>query len=72
MTSPTDQLGRRRAERLRAEVSDAQQDWTEAGRAYLRGEMDRDSARAATCLYDLAQARLSGDPETIAAAEKIR
>lgn len=60
------------SETLREAVQRTQERWTALGLAYMRGEASRQEAREATLAYDVAQARLSGNPDLIRAAESAR
>ena len=59
-------------ESLKYAVQRAQERWTAVGLAYMRGEASRQQAREAARVYDVAQARLSGNPDIVRAAERAR
>lgn len=59
-------------ESLKEAVQRAQERWTTVGLAYMRGEASRQQAREAARAYDVAQARMSGNPDIVRAAERAR
>lgn len=59
-------------ESLKDAVQQAQERWTTVGLAYMRGEASRQQSREAARAYDVAQAKLSGNPDIVRAAERTR